>query len=319
MSGLSISLMVEGQEDVSWPQWLALASAAEHFQFVGLYTSDHYLSEVPRSGRTALDAWGTICALAAVTERVRLGTIVSPVTFRHPSVLAKLAVTADHISGGRVDVGVGAGWMEAEHEAYGFPLPALGERMSLLAEQVEILVRSWSEGPFSFTGRHYELHGLDALPRPIARPHPPLILGGGAGPVSAAIAAAWADEYNCDLVADAQMTERIGRLAAACEAIGRDPSTLRVSAAARVIVGREREEVELRAGRAAQRDGRGDQAPSDYLAGLGDFVVAGTVEEVIERLRTIAALGVNRIMLESIDHTDTEMIELIGRKIIPAL
>jgi alkanesulfonate monooxygenase SsuD/methylene tetrahydromethanopterin reductase-like flavin-dependent oxidoreductase (luciferase family) len=125
---LEIGLSVEGQEGVSWSQWLDLGRVAEKHGFAALYRSDHYLSEYPGSNRGALDAWGTICGLAAVTSRIRLGTLVSPVTFRHPSVLAKLAVTADHISGGRVDLGIGAGWYAEEHAAYGFEIPELGIR-----------------------------------------------------------------------------------------------------------------------------------------------------------------------------------------------
>ena len=136
---LEVGLTVEGQEGVSWPQWLDLARVAEEYGFAALYRSDHYLSEHPGSNRDSLDAWGTICGLAAVTSRIRLGTLVSPVTFRHPSVLAKLAVTADHISGGRVDVGIGAGWYREEHVAYGFEMTELRVRMEILEEQLEIV------------------------------------------------------------------------------------------------------------------------------------------------------------------------------------
>ena len=135
---LEVGLTIEGQEGVSWPQWLDLARVAEEHAFAALYRSDHYLSEHPGSNRDALDAWGTICGLAAVTSRIRLGTLVSPVTFRHPSVLAKLAVTAEHISNGRVDVGIGAGWYLDEHVAYGFDFPDQRTGFEMLEEQLEI-------------------------------------------------------------------------------------------------------------------------------------------------------------------------------------
>ena len=201
---IEIGLSVEGQEGVSWPQWLELARVAEEHGFAALYRSDHYLSEYPGTDRDALDAWGTICGLSAVTSRIRLGTLVSPVTFRHPSVLAKLAVTADHISRGRADVGVGAGWYAEEHTAYGFELPDLRVRLEMLEEQVEILAKSWAEGPFSFSGRHYRLENNDPRPKPTDS-RPRLIVGGSGGRRSLDLAARWADEYNIAACAPEQI------------------------------------------------------------------------------------------------------------------
>src|ERR687891_2843199 len=155
---MRICAMIEGQEDVTWEDWVALAEACEGSGIETLFRSDHYLSVVGRRERGSLDAWGTICALAAATSTLRLGTLVSPVTFRHPSVLAKSAVTADHISGGgRVELGIGAGWLEDEHARYGFPFPATGQRIELLEEQIEIVRRQWSETGLEFRGRHYAL------------------------------------------------------------------------------------------------------------------------------------------------------------------
>ncbi len=195
---MDICLMIEGQEGVTWDQWVALARACEEHGFEGLFRSDHYLAFARQSERGALDPWATISALAAVTDRIRLGTMVSPVTFRHPANLAKMVVTADHVSGGRVELGMGAGWFEAEHRAFGFPFPDARERMDMLAEQVEIVHGLWGgEGDvFSFAGKHYRLDACPALPRPHQNPHPPLIMGGGAGPRSATLAAQWADEYD---------------------------------------------------------------------------------------------------------------------------
>src|SRR5947209_11185034 len=193
---MRVSLMIEGQEDVGWDDWVALAAACEESGLEGLFRSDHYLSVMGQTGRGSLDAWATISALAAVTRRIRLGTLVSPATFRHPSVLAKMAVTADHISGGRIELGLGAGWLEEEHRANGFEFPPTEVRMELLAEQLEIVHRSWTEEGFSFQGRYYTLTDCNALPKPVQRPHLPLIMGGQAGPKSVALAARWADEYN---------------------------------------------------------------------------------------------------------------------------
>src|SRR5205085_7963106 len=188
--------MIEGQEDVTWDDWGAIAAACEDGGLEGLFRSDHYRSVMGRSERGSLDAWATLAGLSALTTRLRLGTLVSPATFRHPSVLAKMAVTADHVSGGRIELGLGAGWLEAEHRAYGFAFPPTHGRMEALGEQLEIVHRSWTEAAFSFEGRHHALSECQALPKPLQRPHIPLIVGGVAGPKSAALAARWADEYN---------------------------------------------------------------------------------------------------------------------------
>src|SRR3954454_1548980 len=163
---MRVCLMIEGQESVSWDEWLALAKACEESPIDALFRSDHYLSVMDKSDRGSLDAWATIAGLAAVTSDLRLGTLVSPVTFRHPSVLAKNVVTADHISGGgRIELGLGTGWLEGEHAAYGFPFPPTGERVTMFEEQIEIIRRQWNEEPFDFDGDHYRIKGGNAQPK----------------------------------------------------------------------------------------------------------------------------------------------------------
>jgi F420-dependent oxidoreductase-like protein len=218
--------MIEGQEDVTWDDWLALARACEEHGVEALFRSDHYLSVEGRGERGSLDAWATISALAAVTSTVRLGTLVSPVTFRHPSELAKVVVTADHVSGGRVELGMGTGWLRAEHEAYGFPFPPLGDRMRELEEQLAVVTGEWAEGPFSFEGRRHRVRDLDALPKPVQRPRPNLIVGGSGGPRSLALAARFADEYNT-VSKSAEECAAIRRaLDDACREAGREPIPL---------------------------------------------------------------------------------------------
>ena len=172
--------MIEGQEGVSWQQWLALARACEEHGVETLFRSDHYLSPAAPFEREALDAWTTIAALAASTTRLRFGTLVSPATFRHPSLLAKAVATADHVSGGRVELGMGAGWMELEHRAHGFEFPSTRERVELLAEQIEVVHGQWTEERFSFEGKHYRLAESPGLPKPLQEPHPRLLVGGSA-------------------------------------------------------------------------------------------------------------------------------------------
>src|ERR671929_1207927 len=194
MAAMRVALMIEGQEDVTWEDWLALAHACERCGIEALFRSDHYLSVAGQRRRGALDAWTQIAALAARTTTLRLGTLVSPATFRHPSLLAKSVVTADHVSNGRVELGLGAGWMVPEHEQYGFPFPPTRERVELFAEQLEIVARSWTEERLDFEGRHYRLRGLTALPRPVQQPRPPLLVGGPGKPGTLRPAAPWADE-----------------------------------------------------------------------------------------------------------------------------
>jgi F420-dependent oxidoreductase-like protein len=214
--------MIEGQEDVTWEQWVALATTAERAGIEALFRSDHYMSVEGKGGRGSLDAWATLNALAAITSTIRLGTLVSPASFRHPSVLAKMVVTADHVSDGRVELGLGAGWLEAEHRAYGFPFEPVTTRMDVLAEQLEIVHSQWKPGAFSFTGEHYRIENLDALPKPVQQPHPPLILGGNGGPRSLALAARFADEYNTPFASVERCRELRALLDDACEKAGRE-------------------------------------------------------------------------------------------------
>jgi F420-dependent oxidoreductase-like protein len=310
--------MIEGQEDVTWDDWVALAEACADYGFDALFRSDHYLSVDDIRDRGALDAWGTICGLAAVTRTLRLGTLVSPATFRHPSVLAKLVVTADHISGGRVELGLGTGWWEAEHRTYGFPFPALDTRMDRLAEQLEIIHRQWAGGRFSFAGAHYQVEDLDALPKPLQGPHPPLIVGGGAGARSAALAARWADEYNVFHVAPDEARRRRTAVAQAWEREGRDPATLRFSLMNGILIGADEHELEHRAQRlAAWR--RQDVEPRALIDQLAGTWIVGTPDQVIARLREYEAAGVDRVMLQHHLHRDLGAVELIGRDVIPVL
>jgi alkanesulfonate monooxygenase SsuD/methylene tetrahydromethanopterin reductase-like flavin-dependent oxidoreductase (luciferase family) len=216
-----IALMIEGQEDVTWKDWVALAETCERSGIEALFRSDHYLSVFQENERQSLDAWGTINALAARTTTLQLGTLVSPASFRHPSILAKLAVTADHVSGGRVSLGLGTGWSEVEHTAYGFPFLGMKERMDVLEEQLQIVRGHWSPGPFTFHGSHYTLEGLDAQPKPLGAL--PLIMGGSAGPRAARLAAAYADEYNTVDPSVDDVRERKAAIDAACEKAGREP------------------------------------------------------------------------------------------------
>jgi F420-dependent oxidoreductase-like protein len=299
--------MIEGQEDVTWSDWVALAETCERLGIEALFRSDHYLSVMDQRDRGALDAWGTINALAAITSTVRLGTMVSPATFRHPSVLAKLATTADHVSGGRVELGMGTGWWDGEHRAYGFPFPSMRDRMDLLGEQLEIVHRSWEPGPFSFSGKHYAIEELDALPKPVQDPHPTLITGGSAGPRGSAFAARWCDEYNVVYVTPEEAREKREAIHAACRDAGRDPSTIVFSMMNAVILGRDGDEVRRRS------EALGD--PGE----IGKAWIKGTPDQVVERLREYEQAGLERLFLQHLAHRDLDMVELFAREVMPVV
>ena len=310
---MRVALMIEGQEDVTWEDWVALAEACESSGIEALFRSDHYLSVSGAHRRAALDAWGTINALAARTTTLRLGTLVSPTSFRHPSVLAKLATTADHVSGGRIELGMGTGWSEVEHVAMGFPFEPMKERMDVLAEQLEIVHDGhWGEGPFTFEGEHYTLRDLDAQPKPVQRPHPPLIMGGAAGPRAARLAARFADEYNTVMPTLDEIRERRERITAACEQAGRDPIPFSVMTT--TLIGADRAELERRAAALGELSGQAVD-----LDAVRDRWLAGTVDELVARLREYDEAGVSRVYLQHLLHRDLDAVELIGRELVPAV
>jgi F420-dependent oxidoreductase-like protein len=314
---MRVCLMIEGQEGVSWDDWVRLAGLAERHGLEGLFRSDHYTAII-RPQAAALDAWATLAGLAAITQRIRLGTLVSPATFRHPSVLARMAVTIDHISGGRVDVGMGAGWYEREHVEHGFPFLDAKQRFELFAEQVEIVVRSWTDEGFDHAGAAYELRGQTALPRPFQSPHPPLVLGGTVRPRFAALAARFATEVNTLGAPLEELRERKERLDRACAEAGRDPATLGFSLMTACFVGADRAEAVMRVGEFLAIGGGGTD-PEALLAERADRWLAGTVEEVAARIEGLRAIGVTRVFLQHLNHTDDEMVELVGERLLPAV
>ena len=287
---MRLALMIEGQEGVSWEDWLALARACEEHGVEALYRSDHYLSQTD-GARPALDAWAVIPALAAQTTQLELGTLVSPVTFRAPAVLANASATANEIAAGRVSLGMGTGWMEAEHEAFGFPFPDMKTRLAWLAEQLEAVRGFWD-------GR--------------LRPH--LIVGGSGLSGTLGPAARWADEYNTIFATPQECAERREKLVRACEREGRDAIPLSLMTAC--AIGRTPDEARERIRRRLDRAGR-QVDPDEYKAARGGAAVLGTLEEAAEQLRAYERAGVERVMLQHLDHRDLELVALIGRELAP--
>jgi alkanesulfonate monooxygenase SsuD/methylene tetrahydromethanopterin reductase-like flavin-dependent oxidoreductase (luciferase family) len=284
---MRLALMVEGQDGVTWDEWLALADACEEHGLEALFRSDHYLSLADGS-RPASDAWTVLGALAARTTTLRLGTLVSPVTFRHPSVVARAAATVDHISGGRVEVGMGAGWMEAEHKRFGFPFPDTSERVRMLAEQVEHVDRQLRDDPLT-----------------VQKPRPPLIVGGSAQQGTAEPAARLADEYNTYGVDPAEAARRRKRLDTACERVGRDPATLLFSVMTPFLLGRDHAkrfvDVFPNAG-----------PPDEWFEELRRRGLAGSEVDLVDGLRQFEAAGVERVMLQHVVHDDLDVVKALG-------
>lgn len=302
---MRLALLISGEESVSWSQWADLARICEQSGLDGLFRSDHY-SSVVTGARGTSDAWATISALAAITDRIQLGTIVSPITFRHPSVLARMVMTASHISGGRVELGLGAGWHEREHDAHGFDFPSTRTRIEMLDEQLQILRLAWASEPFDFKGSHYRIKESGPLQTPVERVN--VIVGGSAKPGTLRPAVRFADEYNTGLVPLSELKRRRQALNAACDEAGRAPLTFSVGV--RFVVGETREAVRRR---------RSTPKRSHALPHVvAPPEIAGTVDEVVEQIREYADAGVDRLMLRPADFTDLEMIELIGREVIPA-
>jgi len=289
---MRLALMVEGQEGVSWEDWLALARACEEHGVESLFRSDHYLSPTDPS-RAALDAWAVIPALAAQTSRLELGTLVSPVTFRAAAVLANVSATANEIAAGRVSLGMGTGWMEAEHEAFGFPFPEMKTRLEWLEEQIEAVHRFWGQ-----------------------RPHPRLIVGGSGLSGTLRPAAKRADEYNTIFATPEECARRRERLEQACEREDRVPIPMSLMTAC--AIGRTPDEARERIRRRIERAGQ-QTDPDEYREARGAASVLGTLDEAAEQLRAYEAAGVERVMLQHLDHRDLEMVALIGQELAPAV
>jgi F420-dependent oxidoreductase-like protein len=299
--------MIEGQEGVTWQDWCALVDACEEHAVETLFRSDHYISQGDEAGNGAHDAWTTIAALAARTSKLRFGTLVSPVTFRAPGLLANAAATADHISGGRIELGLGAGWMEREHRAYGFPFPEMSTRVEMLAEQIEIVHRLWTEERVDFRGRHYTLEDAPAQPKPVQRPRPPLLVGGGGGRGTVEPALRFADEYNTPFVSPEDAATIRAKVPG-----------LRFSVMTGFLVGETRDHALDRARTLFSRRPR-DTTFEEWLPRVEAVGLVGSVEEVTERLRAYERAGCDRVMLQHLLHTDLEPVRLLGRELAPAL
>jgi len=310
---VDLRIFTEPQQGASYDDLLRVAKATEDNGFDAFFRSDHYLSMGSASGLPGpTDAWVTLGALARETSRIRLGTLVTAATFRHPSVLAISVAQVDRMSGGRIDFGLGSGWYEAEHRAYGIPMPEIRERFDLYAEQLEIITGLWEtpEGEtFSFDGKHYQLVDSPALPKPAQSPRPPVIIGGAGKKRTPALAARFANEFNLPFTDPATAAAQFERVDAACREIGRDPREIVRSVAQVVAIGKDEAEFTRRAAAIGREP-----------AEVRENGLAGTPAEVVDKIgRYREATGISRLYLQVLDLSDLDHLELIASQVAPQL
>ena len=304
---MDLRIFTEPQQGASYDDLLAVARTAEDAGYDAFFRSDHYLAMGDADGLPGpTDAWVTLAGLARETTRIRLGTLVTAATFRLPGVLAISVAQVDAMSGGRVELGLGTGWFEAEHAAYGIPFPSLGERFDRFEEQLQVVTGLWeADGPFSFSGEHYVLTDSPALPKPVQRPRPPLIVGGRGKKRTPRLAATYADEFNLPFHSVDGTAAQFGRVREACAVTGR---SLVLSAAQIVCCGRDEQEVRRRAAAIGREP--------DELRANG---LAGTPAELVDKIGRFAEVGTTRLYLQVMDLSDLEHLELVAAEVAPQL
>ncbi len=308
---MDLRIFTEPQQGATYDDLLRVARATEELGFDAFFRSDHYLGIGTEGLPGSTDAWTTLAGLARDTARIRLGTLLTAATFRLPGPLAITAATVDQMSGGRVELGLGAAWFDREHAAYGIPFPGVGERFDRLEEQLQVVTGLWTtpEGEtFTHRGEHYTVQDSPALPKPVQSPRPPIILGGKGAKRTPELAARFADEFNIPFDTADFAVRQFQRVREACSQGGRDPSTMRFSNALVLCCGRDDAEVERRLDAIGQtREG---------LAGPG---LCGTPAEVVDRIGEYADAGATRIYLQTLDLTDVDHLELVADEVVPQL
>jgi F420-dependent oxidoreductase-like protein len=307
---MRLRIFTEPQQGASYATLRRVATTAEELGFDAFFRSDHFLKMGGLSGLPGpTDSWAALAGLAVETSRIRLGTLVTSASFRLPGPLAVTVAQVDEMSGGRVEFGIGAGWFEAEHKAYGIPFPPLKERFDRFAEQLAIITGLWEtpEGQtFSYNGSYYQVTDSPALPKPAQRPRPPVIIGGSGRRRTPALAARYADEFNANFMSPADSAGLFGRVREACEAAGRDPSSMIFSAAQTVCCGKDEAELARR----AAAIGRG-------VTELRESGLAGTPSEIVDKIGAFAEAGASTLYLQVLDLSDLAHLELLAAAVMP--
>ncbi|HLN76053.1 MAG TPA: LLM class F420-dependent oxidoreductase [Nocardioidaceae bacterium] len=306
---MELRVFTEPQQGATYDDLLAVARTAEDLGYGAFFRSDHYLGMGTEGLPGPTDAWITLAGLARDTNSIRLGTLMTSATFRYPGPLAISVAQVDQMSGGRVELGIGAGWFEAEHTAYGIPFPDTRERFDRLEESLAIITGLWRTPAgerFDFDGRRYQLSDSPSLPKPTQSPHPPVLIGGKGKKRTPALAARYADEFNVPFDGLAETEAIFGRVREACTAVGRDPSSLTYSNALVLCCGQDEAELARRA-----------EAIGREVDELRETGLAGTPDEVVDRIGRYAEAGSQRIYLQVLDLSDLDHLELVAEKVLP--
>ena len=307
---MDLRIFTEPQQGATYDDLLAVAQVAERLGFSAFFRSDHYLVMGPSDGLPGpTDAWITLAGIARETTTIRLGTLMTAGTFRLPGPLAITVAQVDAMSGGRVELGIGTGWYDAEHTAYGIPFPSLGERFERFEEQLAIIAGLWSTptgATYSFDGSHYTLADSPALPKPVQRPHPPIIIGGGGAKRTPRLAATYASEFNLGFASPEDSAGNFDVVRNACRAQDRDPESLELSVAQIVCCGTSDADLNRRAAAIGRE--------VDELRTHG---LCGTPDEVVDKLRRFAAVGTSRAYLQVLDVSDLDHLTLLGEEVLP--
>lgn len=315
---MDVGVMIEGQEDLDWELWRRIIRATEDLGFESLWRSDHFFSLSGPHSRDALETFLSFVLVAEESSRIRFGPLVASMTFRHPSLLARMAAQIDRLSGGRFVLGMGAGWNVPEHEAFGLPFPPLRERMDRLEESVQVVQALWTDGPASFAGKHYRLADAECFPKPVQQPLPVLI-GGGGEKRTLRIAAKYAAEWNgVGLDLDAYRHKR-AVLEEHCAAVGRDPATIRHSQMAAFVIGRDADAQKAHLARIAEKlPMLQRQDPDELMASLrGRGWLIGSPAEIVDEIGRREEAGLSRVMLQHHANGDFGALELLASDVLP--
>ena len=308
---IELRVFTEPQQGATYDELLRVAQTAETLGFGAFFRSDHYLSMSGDGLPGPTDAWITLAGIARETSTIRLGTLVTSATFRYPGPLAISVAQVDAMSGGRVDFGLGAGWFEDEHRAYGIPFPSVGERFDKLEESLAVITGLW-ETPvgetFSYDGKHFPVTDSPALPKPVQSPRPPILIGGGGKKRTPALAAKYADEFNIPFASLETTGIQFDRVRAAATAAGRDPESLAYSNALVLCAGKSEDEIARRATKIGRE-----------VAELRENGAAGSPAELVDKIGRYGELGASRVYLQMLDLGDLDHLELVASEVIPQL
>jgi F420-dependent oxidoreductase-like protein len=313
---MRFALMTEPQQGLTYAEQLDLARLAERLGFEAFFRSDHYRSFPGPDDQPTTDAWAVLAGIARETRTIRLGTLVSPVTFRHPGSFAKVVTTVDEMSGGRVEIGVGAGWNEPEHNQLGLDFPEISVRADLMEDQLAILHGLWEEPDgWSFEGKQVRIQSASFNPKPVQRPHPPIIVGGEGSPRSLRLAARYADEYNMSSAGPDTCGPVFARLAEECRKIGRDPATVHRSVMAGLLVGSDEADFQARVKAQVAFVGADGSNAAAWLEERRSRWIAGTPDQARAMVARFEAAGVERIMFQLLLPRDHAMVELAAAEL----